>query len=132
MQSDKSECVRQLTFLMCGGITTVTAAGVFLLVFSLSDNRHLALALDYVWGTIIGYLLNRFLTFNDWAVRIGESFTKYCFTAVGYFLLHWVLMEALVLGFAMNILMAFILSFVAALAAFYSVQKIWVFKHKPA
>ena len=53
MRSDKSERVRQLTFLMCGGITTVTAAGVFFLVFSLSDNRHLALALDYMWGTII-------------------------------------------------------------------------------
>ncbi len=132
MQSGKSERQRQLTFLVAGGITTVSAAGVFVLVFWLWDNRHAALALDYVWGAAVGYLLNRFLTFGDRTVRTVESLTKYVLSAVLYFVLHWVLMEALVRGLAMNVYLAFALSFFAALVCFYSAQKVWVFRHRPA
>ena len=132
MQSGKSERQRRLTFLFAGGITTLSAAGVFVLVFWAWDNRHAALALDYVWGTVVGYLLNRFLTFGDRGVRTAESLAKYVLSAVVYFALHWVLMEALVQGLAMNVYLAFTLSFFVALVCFYSAQKVWVFKHRPA
>ncbi len=132
MQSSKSERKRLFTFVVCGGTTTLSAAGVFILVFWAWDNRHAALALDYVWGTVVGYLLNRFLTFGDRAVRTVKSLARYVLSAVLYFVLHWALMEALVRGLAMNIYLAFVLSFFAALVCFYSVQKVWVFNHKPA
>jgi putative flippase GtrA len=131
VQSDKSERKRQLTFLVCGGLTTLVAAGVFVLAYWICGNWEIALALDYVCGTAVGYLLNRYLTFGAREVRTGASLAKYVVTAIIYFALHLLLMEVLVRRFEINVYLAF-LAFFVILVMFYSAQKVWVFKHKPA
>ena len=129
----KSERERQLAFLVCGGITTLTAAGVWFLIFWLCGSADLALVLDYVWGAVLGYLLNRRFTFSDRNVHGGKSFAKYVLSACVYFCVHWVLMTPLLIkGFGMYEPLAFAISFAAALVLFYSAQKAWVFKHDPA
>ncbi len=112
-------------------MTTLIAAGVFVLVYWICENWEVALALDYVCGTMIGYLLNRHLTFSDRDLEIAVSFAKYVVTAIIYFSLHLLLMEVLVRRFEINVYVAFAAFFVI-LVMFYSAQKAWVFKHKPA
>ena len=131
--TNKTERERRFTFLVCGGTTTLTAAGVWFLVFWICANEDLALVLDYVWGTFLGYTLNRRFTFGDRNVHGRKSFAKYTLSTCVYFAVHWVLMKPLlIIGFGMNKPLAFVISFAAALVLFYSAQKAWVFKHEPA
>ena len=129
----KSERERQLAFLVCGGITTLTAVGVWSLTFWRSGSADLALVLDYMSGGVLGYVLNRRFTFGDRNVHGGKSFAKYLLSTCVYFCVHWVIMTPLLIkGFGMYEPVAFAVSFVAAFVLFYLAQKVWVFKHDPA
>ena len=114
-------------FLIVGGTNTLLMYLLYLGLIYLGMHYGLALALDYVCGVLLGYILNRHWTFASHGKQIN-SFPRYVLTYVGVFAGNMALLvlfvESGLLGPELGQLIAFGLVTVMS----FILQNAWVFK----
>lgn len=124
---DKRHRVKIAKFTLAGILNTGLTYALYVILVKLGVHYPLALAMDYAFGTLMGYLLNRFWTFADQG-NPSRSFIKYLATYVGVYLGNWALLAILVeRGITGPILGQLIALGVVTLLS-YLAQRHWVFR----
>ncbi len=127
MQPEKQrEWTRLAVFMAIGTLNTAVCYVLYAALVALGWHYNLALVIDYLAGTFIGYVLHRGTTFADRGqVR---ALGKYSLTQVAMFLINLVLLDALVASRLMAPLAAQAVAVIAPTLAVYYVQTYWVFR----
>jgi len=60
--------IKIVKFITTGSVVTVLGHGLYIYFLQQGLHFQLALALDYGFGIILGYLLNKYWTFTTWVV----------------------------------------------------------------
>ena len=124
----KIEIRRLLIFGVVGSLNTLICYALFAtLVHWFEWHYNLALVADYVFGSVVGYLLHRLSTFAD-RTHLRQAFGKYAVTLVLAFLANLVALDAIVVQNLLGPLAAQIVAMTVATFVSYSLQKHWVFR----
>lgn len=120
------DLTRLFKFAFVGGFNTVVTYVLYLVLLELGLHFNLALALEYVFGIVLGYVLNRVWTFSDRKTGT-RAFHKYVVTYLAVFAINFALLNAIVrLGMGPGPAQA--IALMAATLASYVLQKNWVFR----
>ncbi len=123
-----TEIRRLVIFTVVGTINTVACYALFaLLVHTCAWHYHPALAADYGFGIVLGYVLHRGSTFAD-RTHLRRAFSKYTVTLVATFAANFVLLDAIVRSAMLEPLAAQAVAMLAVTLGSYLVQKHWVFR----
>jgi len=115
-------------FFVVGTLNTSLAYLFFIFLVKLGVNYKIALLLDYIFGIIFGYCLNRYWTF--YSNKHHRSFIKYITLNVGIFFLNGILLVfAVDYLFLDPIISQFLIIGFISLAS-YLLQNHWVFSRK--
>lgn len=116
-------------FAIAGSINALLTYLVYVVLVTFGAHYQMALIIDYVFGTITGYLINRYWTFAD-QQQYGTSFLKYIATYILIYFINRILLSFLVEVILMDPRIGqFIVFLVIGLLSYLS-QRNWVFKDK--
>jgi putative flippase GtrA len=118
-------------FIVYGVVGALNTAICYLLFAALVDwcgwHHHLALAVDYAFGIVLGYALHRSATFAD-RRRLKHAFQKYAFTLLLTFAANFAILDAIIRAELLGILTGQAAAMVIATLVSYGVQQQWVFR----
>lgn len=118
-------------FVIVGGINTVVMYGLYCFFLYLGFHYQLALLLEYAFGTVLGYTLNRRWTFGEQG-KTPAGFTRYLTTYLGIYFCNVMLLATVVeMGWMTPMLGQIIILAVISLVNFL-LQKFWVFRKAKA
>jgi putative flippase GtrA len=127
------EIRRLIVFGTVGTLNTAACYAFFAALVHLAGwHYNLALVVDYLVGTLLGYALHSLATFGD-RKHVKQAFGKYTATLAVTFLLNFALLDAIVTTGLLDPLRAQAVAMALATLASYRLQKHWVFRsHPPA
>jgi putative flippase GtrA len=118
-------------FVVYGVVGALNTAICYLLFAALVDwcgwHHHLALAVDYAFGIVLGFALHRSATFAD-RRQLKRAFQKYAITLVLTFAANFALLDAIIRAELLGILAGQAVAMTIATLASYGVQQQWVFR----
>ena len=129
----KVELRRLIVFGVVGSLNSIICYALFAaLVHLLGWHYNLALVADYVFGSILGYMLHRLSTFAD-RTHLRQAFSKYAVTLFLAFLANLIVLDAIVQLGLLDPLPAQLAAMSVATLVSYGLQKSWVFRshHRP-
>ena len=91
-----------LSFNLVGLVNTAITYGIYALAVAIGVNHFIALGLDYAFGLIISFLLNKNLTFRIREKTDTRMFLKMIIAYVPSFLINMVLLWLFIDVFGMN------------------------------
>lgn len=113
-------------FLVAGALNTGLFYLLYVALVSLGVHYRLALAIDYIGGTVSGYLLNKHWTFANHAPT-KHGFLRYSVAYVLLFGLNMALLSLLVeTGILGPVIGQLVMLFILTVSSFL-VQRLWVF-----
>jgi len=119
---------RLLLFLLVGTLNTAVCYALYaLLVEYCAWHYYLALAADYGFGTLLGYVLHRGSTFAD-RLHVRRAFGKYTITLMATFLANFAMLDGLVRWDLLGPLTAQAVAMAAVTLGSYWAQHHWVFR----
>jgi len=126
-QISRVELRRLLLFVLVGTLNTAVCYALYaLLVEYCAWHYDLALAADYGFGTLLGYVLHRASTFAD-RLHVQRAFGKYMITLVATFLANFAVLDGLVRWEVLGPLTAQAVAMAAVTLGSYWAQHRWVF-----
>jgi putative flippase GtrA len=118
-------------FVVYGVVGALNTALCYLLFAALVDwcgwHHHVALAVDYAFGTVLGYVLHRASTFAD-RRRLRRAFEKYAVTLLLTFAANFALLDAIIRTELLGTLAGQAVAMTFATLVSYGVQQSWVFR----
>ena len=87
--------VKVAKFITVGMVVTIFGYGLYILLVQSGFHYQFALALDYIFGVFIGYILNRYWTFAS-SKKNRLSFIKYVMIYIGIYFSNVVLLSIVV------------------------------------
>lgn len=122
------ELRRLLLFVLVGTLNTAVCYALYaLLVEFCAWHYDLALAADYGFGTVLGYVLHRASTFAD-RLHVERAFGKYTLTLVVTFLANFAVLDGLVRWELLGPLSAQGVAMAVVTLGSYWAQHYWVFR----
>jgi putative flippase GtrA len=123
-----TEIRRLVVYAAVGTLNTALCYAVFAALVHLCAWHHdLALAADYAFGIVAGYVLHRISTFAD-RKQLRQAFGKYTVTLLATFAANFVLLDLLVRGGALGPLVGQAVAMTVVTLASYRAQVLWVFR----
>jgi putative flippase GtrA len=122
-----AEWKRLFVFGAAGTLNTAVCYALFAGLVQVGCHYNLALAADYAFGIVLGYLLHRMSTFAD-RKDVRQAFGKYTVALVATFLANLALLNLLVALRLLGPLAAQLVAMSVATLASYGLQKQWVFR----
>lgn len=123
------EQIKLIKFLISGTLNTAINYAVYVLFIYLGMHHNVALACDYAFGIILGYLLNRYWTFASHE-NTTLSFLKYCSSYIILFLANLALLNLFIEQFNLGPNIAQLIAFTIVIGSSFFIQRFWVFKNK--
>lgn len=129
-------------FLIAGGSNTAITFTLYALLVHNGINYNLALAVTYVLGIVLGFLINRVWTFASNGADSSESilgseqkpvhtqFGLYILVYALIFVVNFSILNLLVQAFQLDPIISQLFAIAVSTVCSYVLQKSWVFKHK--
>jgi putative flippase GtrA len=122
------EIRRLAVYGVVGTLNTALCYALFaLLAHGCAWHYRYALAADYAFGLVLGYVLHRVSTFAD-RKHLRQAFGKYTITLAATFVLNFLLLDAIVQSRLLGPVAAQAVAMIAVTMASYLAQKQWVFR----
>lgn len=118
---------KSIRFVVAGIANTCVIYILYLGFIYIGLHYNLALALDYLIGTITGYLANRYWTFVSKA-KISHSFPRYCITMSVTYLINFIILNLLVCSNFLGPVVGQLLALGVVVIFSFLLQNFWVFK----
>ncbi|MBT5399835.1 GtrA family protein [bacterium] len=119
--------VKVAKFITVGMVVTIFGYGLYILLVQSGFHYQFALALDYIFGVFIGYILNRYWTFAS-SKKNRLSFIKYVMIYIGIYFSNVVLLSIVVEMTTFGPIFGQFISLGVVTLLSYLVQNNWVFK----
>ena len=118
---------KSLKFILAGTANSIFTYALYVVLVYVGLHYNLALSIDYIVGTITGYLMNRYWTFVSHN-GTANSFVKYCMTYVAVFFLNLVLLNLFVGLNLMGPILGQLLAMGIVTILSFVLQNYWVFR----
>ena len=126
--AQKLELRRLITFATVGMLNTAVCYAVYAaIVHWLAWHHDLALAADYGFGAVLGYVTHRLTTFGD-RKHLRAAFGKYLAALIASFVLNVAVLDCFVASRLLDTIAAQVPAIALVTLASYMLQKHWVFR----
>ena len=123
----KSYLKKSTKFIIVGSTNTTVTYALYVALVYIGLNYNLALIIEYLFGIITGYVMNRYWTFSD-RYNTPNSLFKYCATYCVSFAFNLGILNWLVLFGVLGPIMGQLVALGLATVVSFLLQNFWVFR----
>lgn len=127
----KISVIQFIKFNIIGLSNVFITYGIYSLVVYLSDSHRLALILDYIFGIIYTFIMNKFITFGkSRSGKLHREFIRIIVLYILIFIMNWFLLDYLVNNANWNKYLAQAVALITLAGVSFFGQKYFVFEEK--